>query len=184
MASAQLKTECAHHDFIHRTILVCSTNSQFLPLECHHSTLWCDVVSPSCSQIRVWWLDEHLCVECAWPIRQMAINHSATKFWCLSVSCPNPTNRKRVLLQNPESLCWIKLCNFRWRINKCSVFSSIIEVLLLAPALYSASQARPISAKREGSGEVRIQAVSHSTIQCGTITLHYFVTWCTTWLFE
>ena len=30
--------------------------------------------------------------------------------------------------------------------------------------------------KREGSGELRIQAVSHRTVQCGPITLQYFVT--------
>ena len=30
--------------------------------------------------------------------------------------------------------------------------------------------------RREGSGELRIQAVSHRTVQCGTITLQYFVT--------
>ena len=43
-----------------------------------------------------------------------------------------------------------------------------IEVLLLAPALYLVSQARPTSAKRKGSGEMRIQAVSRCTVQCGT----------------
>ena len=55
-------------------------------------------------------------------------------------------------------------------------FSSTIEVLLLAPALYLVSQARPTSANREWSGELRIQAVSRRTVQCGTITLQYFVT--------
>ena len=35
-----------------------------------------------------------------------------------------------------------------------------VEVLLLAPALYLVSQARPTSAKREASGEMCIQAVS------------------------
>ena len=38
MASAQLKAKSTC-DFIHRTILVCSINLQFLPLECHHSIL-------------------------------------------------------------------------------------------------------------------------------------------------
>ena len=59
-------------------------------------------------------------------------------------------------------------------VEESQVFSSAIEVLLLAPALYLVSQARPTSAKREGSGEMRIQAVSHCTVQCGTITLQYF----------
>ena len=61
-------------------------------------------------------------------------------------------------------------------VEEAQVFSSTIEVLLLAPVLHSASQARPTSAKREGSCEKRIQAVSRSTVQCGTITLQYFVT--------
>ena len=60
-------------------------------------------------------------------------------------------------------------------VEESQVFSSTIEVRLLAPALYLVSQARPTSAKREASGEVRIQAVSHCTVQCGTITLQYFV---------
>ena len=50
-------------------------------------------------------------------------------------------------------------------VEESQVFSSTIEVLLLAPALYLVSQARPTSAKREGSGEMRIQAVSHCTVQ-------------------
>ena len=49
-----------------------------------------------------------------------------------------------------------------------------VEVLLLAPALYLVSQARPTSAKREVSGEMCIQAVSHCTVQCGTITIAVF----------
>ena len=61
-------------------------------------------------------------------------------------------------------------------VEESQVFSSTIEVLLLAPALYLVSQARPISAKREGSVELCIQAVSSCTVQCGTITLQYFVT--------
>ena len=56
-------------------------------------------------------------------------------------------------------------------VEESQVFSSTIEVLLLVPALYLVSQARPISAKREGSGELHIQAVSCHTVQCGTITL-------------
>ena len=48
------------------------------------------------------------------------------------------------------------------------VFSSTIEVLLLAPALYLVSQTRPTSAKREGSGELHRQAVSRCTVQRGT----------------
>ena len=61
-------------------------------------------------------------------------------------------------------------------VEESQVFSSTIEVLLLAPALYLVSQARPTSAKREGSGELHTQAVSRRTVQCGTITLQYFVT--------
>ena len=56
-------------------------------------------------------------------------------------------------------------------VGEAQVFSSTIEVLSIAPVLYSASQARSTSAKREESGEMRIQAVSRSTVQCGTITL-------------
>ena len=55
-------------------------------------------------------------------------------------------------------------------VEESQVFSSTIEVLLLAPTLYLVLQARPTSAKREGSGEMRIQAVSRRTVQCGTIT--------------
>ena len=61
-------------------------------------------------------------------------------------------------------------------VEESQVFSSTIEVLLLAPALYLVSQARPTSTKREGSGKLRIQVVSCRTVQCGTITLQYFVT--------
>ena len=61
-------------------------------------------------------------------------------------------------------------------VEESQVFSSKIEVLLLAPTLYLVSQARPTSTKREGSDEMRIQAVSRRTVQCGTITLQYFVT--------
>ena len=43
-------------------------------------------------------------------------------------------------------------------VEESQVFSSTIEVLLLAPALYLVSQARPTSTKREGSGEMRIQS--------------------------
>ena len=46
-------------------------------------------------------------------------------------------------------------------VEESQVFSSTIEVLLLAPALYLVSQAIPTSAKREGSGKLRIQAMSH-----------------------
>ena len=38
--------------------------------------------------------------------------------------------------------------------------------------------------RREGSGELHIHAVSWRTVQCGAITLQYFVTWCSTSLFE
>ena len=38
--------------------------------------------------------------------------------------------------------------------------------------------------RREGSGELCIQAVSRHTVQCSTIRLHYFVTLCITSLFE
>ena len=61
-------------------------------------------------------------------------------------------------------------------VEESQVFSNTIEVLLLAPALYLVSQAVPTSAKREGSGEMHIQAVSRRTVQCSTITLQYFVT--------
>ena len=61
-------------------------------------------------------------------------------------------------------------------VEESQVFSSTIEVLLLAPALYLVSQAIPTSAKREGSGKLRIQAVSRRTVQYSTITLQYFVT--------
>ena len=61
-------------------------------------------------------------------------------------------------------------------VEESQVFSRIIEVLLLAPALYLVSQTGPTSAKREGSGEIHIQAVSHRTVQCGKIALQYFVT--------
>ena len=57
-------------------------------------------------------------------------------------------------------------------VEESQVFSSTIEVLLLAPALYLS---QTYFRKREGSGEMRIQAVSHCTVQCGTITLQYFV---------
>ena len=51
-------------------------------------------------------------------------------------------------------------------VEESQVFSSTIEALLLAPALlYLVSQARPTSAKREGSGELRIQAMSCRTVQ-------------------
>ena len=47
----------------------------------------------------------------------------------------------------------------------------------LAVRLSVVSQARPTSAREgRGSGEQRIQAVSRRTVQCGTITLQYFVT--------
>ena len=55
-------------------------------------------------------------------------------------------------------------------VEESQVFSSTIEVLLLAPALYLVLQTKPTSAKREGSGEMHIQAVSRCTVQCGTIT--------------
>ena len=42
-------------------------------------------------------------------------------------------------------------------VEELQVFSSTIEVLLLAPALYLVSQARPTSAKREGSGEMHMR---------------------------
>ena len=60
-------------------------------------------------------------------------------------------------------------------VEESQVFCSTIEVLLLAPApaVSLVSQARPTSKKRKGSGELRIQAVSHCTVQCGTITLQY-----------
>ena len=61
-------------------------------------------------------------------------------------------------------------------VEELQVFSSTIEVLLLASASYLVSQPRPTSAKREGSGEMRVQAVSRRTVQCGTITLQCFVT--------
>ena len=48
--------------------------------------------------------------------------------------------------------------------EESQVFSSTVEILLLAPALYLVSQARPTSAKREGSGEMHIQAVSRYTV--------------------
>ena len=54
-------------------------------------------------------------------------------------------------------------------VEESQVFSSTIEVVLLDPALYLVSQARPTSTKREGSGEMRIQAVS----QVGPARLHY-----------
>ena len=55
-------------------------------------------------------------------------------------------------------------------------FSSTIEVLLLAPALYLVSQARPTSAKREGSGEMHIQACPaalYSAVQSHCSILSY-----------
>ena len=57
-------------------------------------------------------------------------------------------------------------------------FCSTTEVVLLAPApaVSLVSQARPTSTKGEGSGELCIQAVSHCTVQCGTITLQYHMT--------
>ena len=54
-------------------------------------------------------------------------------------------------------------------VEESQVFSSTIEVVLLDPALYLVSQARPTSTKREGSGEMCIQAVS----QVGPARLHY-----------
>ena len=56
-------------------------------------------------------------------------------------------------------------------VKESQVFSSTVEVLLLAPALSLVSQARPTSTKMEGSGELRIQAVSHYTVQCGTCSI-------------
>jgi len=38
------------------------------------------------------------------------------------------------------------------------------------------SQADPLPQEREGSGELRIQALSHRTVQCSPIVLQYFVT--------
>ena len=64
-------------------------------------------------------------------------------------------------------------------VEESQVFSSTIEVLLLAPALYLVLQARPTSAKREGSGKMRIQVVSRCTVQCGIITfchMMYYMT--------
>ena len=49
---------------------------------------------------------------------------------------------------------------------------STIEVVLIAPALYLVLQVTPTS---EGSGKMRIQAVSRCTIQCGTITFHHMM---------
>ena len=63
-------------------------------------------------------------------------------------------------------------------VEESQVFCSTIEVLLLtpAPAVSLVSQARPTSTKREGSGELRIQAISQCTVQCGIITLQYHMT--------
>ena len=49
-------------------------------------------------------------------------------------------------------------------IEESQAFNNTIEVLLLAPALYLVSQARPTSAKREGSGEMCIQLIYTSCV--------------------
>ena len=54
--------------------------------------------------------------------------------------------------------------------EELQVFSSTIEELLLAPALYLVSQAGLTSAKREGSGEMSC-APPHCTVQYNHIAI-------------
>ena len=50
--------------------------------------------------------------------------------------------------------------------------------------LFSLASQTHFCKEGEGSGELCIQAMSRRTVQCGPITLQYFVTWCITSLFE
>ena len=66
----------------------------------------------------------------------------------------------------------------------CNVSQSQLVNLYISRISSSLASQTHFRKEREVSGKLCIQAVSCCTVQCGPITLQYFVTWCTTSLLE